>query len=57
MNVTGSKYIDGQYWVWERWDIWELTKGIILFWNDAYDIDMLEEKLALLLYTPIIGLN
>ena len=56
-NFAGGIIKHGKVMFWERWDIRELAENLILFWNDAYDSDKLNEKLVLLLPTPIINLN
>lgn len=45
-------YVRGELWLQERWDIRELVEGTVYIWNDAYDVELLNDKLALLIPTP-----
>ena len=58
MLIGGGFLHKGKMTVFDRWDIREIEEGIILFWNDAFDLEKFrDDKLVLLFPTPCQGLN
>jgi len=56
-NLAYSVIVNGVMWLQDRWDVREILEGIAYFWNDAYDIEMLNERLALLIPSPTYSMN
>lgn len=56
-NIAAGVYVYGRLWVQERWDVREIIESTIYIWNDIHDVERLNDKLALLIPTPVYCTN